>query len=51
MELAELQSCGQVRRLEIASKEWEIAHQEKREGVPAKEGGLAFEVILTYVAM
>lgn len=50
MELAELQSCGQVRRLEIASKEWEIAHQEKR-GIPAKEGGLAFEVTLTHVAM
>lgn len=51
MELAELQSCGQVQSLEIVSKKWEIANQEKREGFPAKEGVLTFEVVLTYMVM
>lgn len=31
MELAEWQSCGQVQSLEIVSKKWELANQEKRE--------------------
>lgn len=51
MELAEWQSCGQVQSLEIVSKKWELANQEEREGFPAKEGVLTFEVILIYVVM